>query len=32
MNRRLKTLIASVCVAATLSSGMAVSAFAENIQ
>lgn len=32
MNRRLKTLIASVCVAATLSSGMAVSAFAEDIK
>lgn len=32
MNRRLKTLIASVCVAASLISGTAVSAFAENIQ
>lgn len=32
MNKRLKTLIASVCVASSLISGMAVSAFAENIQ
>lgn len=32
MNRRLKTLIASVCVATSLVSGTAVSAFAENIQ
>lgn len=32
MNRRFKTLIASVCVAASLISGTAVSAFAEDIQ
>lgn len=32
MNRRLKTLIASVCVAASLISSTAVSAFAEDIK
>lgn len=32
MNKRLKTLIASVCVASTLISGAAVSAFAEDIK
>lgn len=32
MNRRLKTLVASVCVATSLISGMAVSAFAEDVK